>query len=75
MNGRQHPEAERACACPSSDGVIRHQRETCADPVVARLGWYADSQPSAAAPVGGTEPCDAASLGAPEVADREPEAG
>jgi hypothetical protein len=49
MNGRQHPEAERACACPSTDGVIRHQRETCTDPVVARLGWYADTQPPAEA--------------------------
>lgn len=32
----------RACSCPESDGAIRHQRSSCTDPVVARLGWYAD---------------------------------
>lgn len=31
-----------ACGCPERDGKIYHQRGSCADPVVAKLGWYAD---------------------------------
>lgn len=30
------------CDCPAGDGVIRHQRATCTDPVARRLGWFAD---------------------------------
>lgn len=31
-----------SCGCPNDEGLIRHQRETCTDPVVAKLGWYFD---------------------------------
>jgi hypothetical protein len=30
----------KACGCPEQDGRIYHQRETCTDPLVARLDWY-----------------------------------
>jgi len=36
-------EPERACDCPVAGGMVRHQRQTCTDPVVAQLGWYADT--------------------------------
>jgi hypothetical protein len=26
--------------CPESAGMIYHDKETCTDPVVAKLGWY-----------------------------------
>lgn len=29
------------CGCPVIGGMVRHQRATCTDPVVARLDWYA----------------------------------
>lgn len=41
----------RACDCPVRDGNTYHQRETCTDPVAARLGWYADDQPDTSGPV------------------------
>jgi hypothetical protein len=37
------------CGCPETNGKIYHQRGTCTDPVVAKLGWYADSGRIAAA--------------------------
>jgi len=30
------------CGCPKADGMIRHQRSSCTDPIVARLDLYAD---------------------------------
>jgi hypothetical protein len=30
------------CSCPKKSGMIRHQRSSCTDPIVARLDWYAD---------------------------------
>jgi hypothetical protein len=37
------PDAEvRACRCPLVHGVIRHERETCTDPVAIRLDWFPD---------------------------------
>jgi hypothetical protein len=42
LRPREAVAATRACSCPESDGAIRHQRSSCTDPVVARLGWYAD---------------------------------
>lgn len=33
---------EVLCGCPVQDGMTYHDRETCADPVVARLNWFAD---------------------------------
>lgn len=32
--------APRSCQCPEENGMVRHQRGTCTDPVVIRLGWY-----------------------------------
>jgi hypothetical protein len=29
-----------SCGCPIDDGLVRHQRGHCTDPVVAKLGWY-----------------------------------
>lgn len=40
-SGTKHQDAE-SCGCPKQDGMIRHQKDTCADPIVARLDWYAD---------------------------------
>ena len=38
------------CSCPQKAGMIRHLRQTCTDPVVARLDWYAaESEPWAGA--------------------------
>jgi hypothetical protein len=36
------PSAEPAasCGCPRDNGLIRHQRGICTDPVVEQLGWY-----------------------------------
>jgi len=34
--------APAECDCPVTDGRIRHQRQTCTDPVAVKLGWYAD---------------------------------
>lgn len=39
------PEASQQlapCGCPKKDGMIRHQRSSCTDPIAARLDWYAD---------------------------------
>jgi hypothetical protein len=33
-----------SCGCPVDNGLVRHARLTCTDPVVARLGWYFDGQ-------------------------------
>lgn len=34
----------QTCDCPTdSNRVVRHQRGSCTDPLVARLDWYADS--------------------------------
>lgn len=30
----------QVCACPSVHGIIRHDRDSCTDPVVVRLDWY-----------------------------------
>lgn len=30
------------CGCPEKDGMIRHRRSSCTDPIAARLDWYAD---------------------------------
>jgi hypothetical protein len=30
------------CDCPAAGAVIRHQRQTCTDPIVIRLGCFAD---------------------------------
>ena len=30
------------CGCPIQNGMTYHDRETCGDPVVARLNWFAD---------------------------------
>lgn len=29
------------CQCPARNGMVYHDRETCTDPVVAKLGWFA----------------------------------
>lgn len=29
-----------SCGCPEDEGLVRHQKGTCTDPVVAELGWY-----------------------------------
>jgi hypothetical protein len=34
--------APAECDCPATDGMIRHQRPMCTDPVAAKLNWYAD---------------------------------
>lgn len=34
------------CGCPDDEGLIRHQRDSCTDPVVAKLGWYFDPAPA-----------------------------
>jgi hypothetical protein len=39
----QYRAAADGCECPRSDGKIRHRRDTCTDPVVAQLDWYADN--------------------------------
>lgn len=39
------------CGCPKRDGMVYHQRATCTDPIAARLDWYADADPAAAAAV------------------------
>jgi len=31
----------RDCNCPDNGLVLRHDRATCTDPLVARLDWYA----------------------------------
>jgi hypothetical protein len=37
-------EAAADCGCPlDPQGVIRHRRGVCTDPVVERLNWYADT--------------------------------
>ena len=36
---------EQSCDCPADGGVIRHQRATCTDGIVAWFGWYADEDP------------------------------
>jgi hypothetical protein len=33
-----------SCGCPVDNGLVRHARAMCTDPVVARLGWYFDGQ-------------------------------
>ena len=33
-----------SCGCPVDNGLVRHAKATCTDPVVARLGWYFDGQ-------------------------------
>lgn len=30
----------RECECPTVHGVIRHDRDTCTDPVAIRLDWF-----------------------------------
>lgn len=35
-----------SCGCPAGNDMVYHQRGTCTDPVVAKLGWYADGQPA-----------------------------
>lgn len=35
----QGPETS-SCGCPIDEGLVRHRRATCTDPVVAKLGWY-----------------------------------
>jgi len=35
-----------SCKCPVKDGMIYHQRDTCTDPIAARLDWFADGQPA-----------------------------
>lgn len=47
LNGAQADSAPVAsCSCPQDpDGTIRHKQSVCTDPVVARLGWYADKPP------------------------------
>jgi hypothetical protein len=50
----------RACGCPEQDGRIYHQRETCTDPLVARLDWYGTLPPPPGDLSGGDwddEPC------------------
>jgi hypothetical protein len=42
------------CGCPSADGKTYHQQETCTDPVVAALGWYAGPKPGPTAEQDGT---------------------
>jgi hypothetical protein len=37
------PDAQ-SCGCPVDNGLVRHARATCTDPVVAKLGWYFDGQ-------------------------------
>jgi hypothetical protein len=37
------------CGCPARDGMIYHDRATCTDPVVARLGWYGTPAPPSTA--------------------------
>lgn len=41
---------ERACECPTRDGMVYHQRPTCTDPITRRLDWFAEpvaSEPTA----------------------------
>ena len=38
-------DGEPTCDCPVDNGVIRHQRATCTDGIVAWFGWYADAEP------------------------------
>lgn len=40
------------CGCPVRDRLVYHQRGTCTDPVVARLGWYAETEPPERVKVG-----------------------
>jgi hypothetical protein len=35
-----NPLSEPACGCPVQDGMVRHQRGACTDPVVIKLGWF-----------------------------------
>lgn len=47
---RPSTKPQRNCTCPEVNGMIRHLRATCTDPVVAELGWYYndfDGAPSA----------------------------
>lgn len=37
------PDPPPQCDCPEGDGVIRHRRATCTDPIVAKLDWYAEA--------------------------------
>jgi hypothetical protein len=37
---------EQSYGCPVDNGLVRHARATCTDPVVARLGWYFDIEPT-----------------------------
>jgi hypothetical protein len=30
------------CGCPQVHGLVRHDRETCTDPVVIKLDWFPD---------------------------------
>lgn len=40
------PLAEKTapCGCTRFDGVIRHQRSVCTDPIVAQMNWYAEDR-------------------------------
>jgi hypothetical protein len=50
---------DNGCSCPATDGVIRHQRATCTDGIVAWFGWYAEGEPE---PPGTVEAVVAASI-------------
>lgn len=39
-----------SCGCPEDEGLVRHQKGTCTDPVVAQLGWYFEPAGDAPAP-------------------------
>jgi hypothetical protein len=39
------PTAVAECGCPKANSMIRHQRATCTDPIVARLDWYSGDAP------------------------------
>ncbi len=47
---RMATQRNEACDCPKPEGVIRHQRSSCTDPVVAKLDWYADRSASSPEP-------------------------
>lgn len=40
----EHGAEVAPCGCPTRDGMIRHQRSSCTDPIAARLDWYADDK-------------------------------
>jgi hypothetical protein len=61
VSGTRRPEAggmtaQAYCSCPVTDGMIRHQQQTCTDPIVAKFGWYADQDPRPSGDVGMTGP-------------------